>query len=333
MGITTDGPRNFEQHGAPGLAQPLAPHGQFHHQQSNTAPSNTNPMSAALGALMQAPNMAPPRPAAAYGSYTGPGPFSPSHAAGGGIAVPPPPPAVAPFPGAANTSSVGAPPVVPAFPLPSPVMGSATGTAKSGTSTPVPQTEAPAAGESTQSAGPSPPPVVPGNSSSGAVMQEQLPAVEGGKKVPSPEDVGSVGSASAIVNPGAANPSPSEGGKSTALDGDNAAGRGAQPSLEPDTKMQPSEGKMDAKPPQSGASVDTPGVESKPQVPVMAVVDLSSNSESHAAVAGVKPSLGVEKAGAPVPSFPPHNSVAPSRGHSTMMQPPPGPLVSNDQEV
>lgn len=322
MGITTDGPRNFEQYGAPGLAPPLAHHGQFHQQQSNTAP-----MSAALGALMQAPNMAPPRPAAAYGSYTGSG-----HVAGGGIAVPPPPPAVAPFPGAANTSSVGAPSAVPSFPLPSSVVGSATGASKGGAATPIPQTEAPAVRESTQLAGPSPSPAVPSNSSPGAVIHEHLPAAEGRKKVPSPGKVGSFGGASATVNPGAANPFPSESSRSTALGGDNAAGGGPQPSLEPDKKMQPSEGKMDANLPQSGASVAFSGVESKPEVPVMAVVDLSSSSENHVAVAGVKPSLGMERAGAPVPSFPPHASVAPSRGHSTMMQPPPGPTVSNDQE-
>lgn len=330
MGITTDGPRNFEQYGVPGLAPPLAHHGQFHHQQSNTALSNTNPMSSALGALMQAPNMVPPRPAAAYGSYTGPG-----HVAGGGIAVPPPTPAVTsnltPFPGAANTSSVGASPVVSAFPLPSPVVGSATGTSKGGTATPIPQTEASAAVESTQLVGPSPPPKIPGNSSPRAVKQEHLPVAEGRKKVPSPENVGIFG-ASATVNPGAANLFPSESGKSTALGGDNAAGGGPQPSLEPDRKMQSSEGKMDANLTLSGASMVFSGVESKPEVPVMAVVDLSSNFESHVVVAGVKPSLGVERAGAPVPSFPPHASGTPSRGHSTMMQPPSGPSVSNGQE-
>lgn len=62
MGITSDAPRNYEQFGVPG--QPNALHGQPHgaHTPASAGPDR---MSTALGALMQAPTFAPPRPGAA----------------------------------------------------------------------------------------------------------------------------------------------------------------------------------------------------------------------------------------------------------------------------
>lgn len=97
MGITSDAPRNYEQYGVPSMSQ------QQHSQPYGHPSSGADPLSAALGALMQAPGMGPPRPGGGSigmpptpygGNYAGTTPprhagsFSPPQAGAGGGGAP-----------------------------------------------------------------------------------------------------------------------------------------------------------------------------------------------------------------------------------------------------
>lgn len=95
MGITSDTPRNYEAFGAPSIGHSHTPQGQpYGHLNASSA--GPDPMSTALGALMQAPGVPPPRPGGNV--YSGgpdstpsqqPGFISPPESGGAGYGVPP----------------------------------------------------------------------------------------------------------------------------------------------------------------------------------------------------------------------------------------------------
>ena len=354
MGITTDGPRSFEKYGAPGLAQPLASHGQAY-RQSSSAPSSSDPMSAALGALMQAPSIAPPRPAAAYRqTYTPPrqpGSLAPPDAPGVGYPgqsadLPSPPviapsathptrapssmvPPQAPFPAVGSSGSAAAPSTAFAFPSPSPDARPAVELAQDS----APQAEASATTGPVGAVSSNPPsggagqPFLPE-----VVVQIQPPAAEGKSQAASTEDIPDTGGARTAVDSGASKLF-SEGEGCTAPDAVVVTGKSEPLWTNPASTVERDEGINDMKPSQPGVSATYFGAESKPAAPVMAAVDLASKAETSEVVSGTEISLGAGVAGLSAPPFSPHAATAPQRGHASTLQPPPGPPVSQDYDV